>query len=58
MVKFDRQVVIDELEWDWTTVHSEEITITLNLDDGTAAEGRDTSKVLPKEAKGKGNRKK
>ena len=53
MVKFDRQEVIDELEWDWTVVYSEEITITLNLNDGTAGEGSDTIKVLPEENKGK-----
>ncbi len=58
MVKFDRQKVIDKLEWDWTMVYSEEITITLNLNDGTAGEGSDTIKVLPEENKGKGKGKK
>ena len=61
MVKFDRQDVIDELideldEWDWGTTYSDEITITLNLDDGTAAEGSDTIKILAKEDKGKGKK--
>ena len=48
MVKFDRQEVIDELEWDWGTTYSDEITITLNLDDGTTAEGSDTIKIRSK----------
>ena len=56
MVKFDRQEVIDELEWDWGTTYSDELTITLNLTDGTAAEGSDTIKVLAKEDKGKGKK--
>ncbi|MFC1991054.1 hypothetical protein ACFLU9_02770, partial [Chloroflexota bacterium] len=56
MVKFDRQEVIDELEWDWGTTYSDEITITLNLDDGTTAEGSDTIKILAKEDKGKGKK--
>ena len=48
MVKFDRQEVIEELEWDWGTTYSDEITITLNLDDGTTAEGSDTIKIRSK----------
>ena len=54
MVKFDRQQMIDELEWDWGMVYTDELTITLNLNDGTAAEGSDNIKVLAKEDKGKG----
>lgn len=58
MVKFDRQEVIGELDWEWGTIYSDELTINLNLDDGTAAEGSDTIKVLAKEDKGKGKGKK
>lgn len=46
--------MIDELEWDWGMVYTDELTITLNLNDGTAAEGSDNIKVLAKEDKGKG----
>lgn len=58
MVKFDRQEVIEELDWEWGTTYSEEIIINLNLNDGTAAEGSDTIKVLPKEDKEKDKDKK
>ncbi len=54
MVKFDREDVIKELEWEWEVAYSDALVIQLNLQDGTALEGSDTVKVLPKQG-GKGN---
>ena len=51
MVKFDRDDVIEELEWDWGVTYSDVLVITLNLNDGTEVEGSDTVKVKPKQGK-------
>lgn len=58
MVKFDRQEIINDLEWEWEVTYSEELTINLSLNDGTVAEGSDIIKVLPKKNEGKGKGKK
>ena len=51
MVKFDREAVVEELEWDWGVTYSDILVITLNLNDGTEVEGSDTVKVKSKQAK-------
>jgi len=55
MVKFDREAVIEELDWEWEVTYSDVVVITLELEDGTEAEGSDTVKVKPKQSNaGKG----
>jgi hypothetical protein len=48
MVKFDRDEVVEGLEWDWGLTYSDVLVITLNLNDGTGVEGSDTVKVKSK----------
>ena len=54
MVKFDREDVVDDLEWDWGLTYSDALVVTLNLTDGTALEGSDTVKVKSKQGGGGG----
>ena len=56
MVKFDRGEVVEELDWEWGATYSDALVITLELDDGTEAEGSDTVRVKSRQGKGVGKK--
>lgn len=56
MVKFDREAVVEELEWDWGVTYTDVLVITLDLNDGTDVEGSDTVKVKSKQGNSGGKK--